>query len=75
MEIRLTLSFCQLRITDSHITAKTEVVTAFTGVLELSRRNKITVEQKEIFGDILVEKRKRQPEGIVSEIPSDLFDE
>ena len=54
---------------------KAEVVTAFTGVLELSRRNKITVEQKEIFGDILVEKRKRQPEGIVSEIPSDLFDE
>ncbi|MBR3883116.1 MAG: segregation/condensation protein A [Clostridia bacterium] len=54
---------------------KAEVVTAFTGVLELSRRNKITVEQKEIFGDILVEKRKRQPEGIVSEIPNDLFNE
>lgn len=54
---------------------KAEVVTAFTGVLELSRRNKITVEQKEIFGDILVEKRRRQPEGIVSEIPNDLFNE
>ena len=54
---------------------KAEVVTAFTGVLELSRRNKITVEQKELFGDIIVARRKRQDDGIVSEIPNDLFDE
>ena len=33
---------------------KAEVVTAFSGVLELSRRNKITAEQKEIFGDIII---------------------
>ncbi len=38
---------------------KAEVVTAFTGVLELSRRNKILTEQEELFGDIVVSKRKR----------------
>lgn len=38
---------------------KAEVVTAFSGVLELSRRNKIIAEQKEIFGDIVISKRKK----------------
>lgn len=38
---------------------KAEVVTAFSGVLELSRRNKITAEQNEIFGDIIISKRKK----------------
>ncbi len=38
---------------------KAEVVTAFSGVLELSRRNKITAEQKELFGDIIISKRKK----------------
>lgn len=38
---------------------KAEVVTAFSGVLELSRRNKINAYQEEIFGDILISKRKR----------------
>ena len=37
---------------------KAEVVTAFSGVLELSRRNKINTEQKELFGDIIVSKIK-----------------
>ena len=36
---------------------KQEVVTAFTGLLELSRRNKVATNQKEIFGDIMVEKK------------------
>lgn len=36
-----------------------EVVTAFTGLLELSRRSKVTTSQREIFGDIIVEKIKR----------------
>lgn len=39
---------------------KAEVVTAFSGVLELSRRNKINTEQKELFGDIVISKRKRE---------------
>jgi segregation and condensation protein A len=39
---------------------KAEVVTAFTGVLELSRRNKILTEQEELFGDIVISKRKRE---------------
>ncbi len=39
---------------------KAEVVTAFSGVLELSRRNKINAEQKENFGDIIISKRKRE---------------
>lgn len=38
---------------------KVEVVTAFTGLLELSRRNKVITTQEELFGDITVEKSKR----------------
>ncbi len=38
---------------------KQEVVTAFSGLLELSRRNKVTTKQEEIFGDIVVEKAKK----------------
>ena len=37
---------------------KKEVVTAFSGLLEMSRRNKVTTEQEELFGDIEVEKNK-----------------
>lgn len=37
---------------------KEEVVTAFSGLLELSRRNKVITNQKRIFGDISVEKHK-----------------
>ena len=36
---------------------KLETVTAFSGVLELSRRNKIITNQEKNFGDILVEKK------------------
>lgn len=36
--------------------SKNEVVTAFTGLLEMSRRNKVITEQSELFGDIDVEK-------------------
>ena len=39
---------------------KAEVVTAFSGVLELSRRNKINAEQNELFGDIVISKRKKE---------------
>lgn len=35
---------------------KQEVVTAFSGLLELSRRNKVQTTQEELFGDITVEK-------------------
>ena len=38
---------------------KAEVVTAFSGVLELSRRNKIDTFQNELFGDIIISKRKK----------------
>ena len=38
--------------------SKEEVVTAFTSVLEMSRRNKILVDQEELFGDITISKRK-----------------
>ena len=37
---------------------KNEVVTTFSGLLELSRRNKVKTEQEELFGDIEVEKNK-----------------
>jgi len=35
---------------------KQEVVTAFSGLLELSRRNKVITNQETVFGDITVEK-------------------
>lgn len=38
---------------------KNEVVTAFSGLLEMSRRNKVTTSQNELFGDITVEKYKK----------------
>ena len=39
---------------------KAEVVTAFSGVLELSRRNKVNTEQEKLFGDIIVSRRKKE---------------
>lgn len=44
---------------------KAEVVTAFTGVLELSRRNKILTEQTSLFGDIVISKRRNAKENDV----------
>lgn len=38
---------------------KQEVITAFSGLLELSRRSKIETNQEEIFGDITVEKKEK----------------
>ena len=37
---------------------KLETVTAFTGLLELTRRNKVKAQQEKIFGDITVEKAR-----------------
>ena len=37
-----------------------EVVTAFSGLLEMSRRSKVSTNQKELFGDIYVEKIKKK---------------
>lgn len=39
---------------------KTEVVTAFSGLLEMSRRDKVVTKQEELFGDIEVEKSLRK---------------
>jgi segregation and condensation protein A len=38
---------------------KQEVVTAFSGLLELSRRSKVETKQEELFEDILVEKKRK----------------
>lgn len=38
---------------------KKEIVTAFSGLLEMSRRNKVITEQTELFGDIEVRKNKK----------------
>ena len=38
--------------------SKPEIVTAFSGLLELSRRSKVYTSQEETFGNITVEKRK-----------------
>ena len=37
-----------------------ETVTAFSGILELTRRNKIKAQQERNFGDIIVEKASKQ---------------
>lgn len=37
-----------------------EVVTAFSGLLEMSRRDKVITNQEELFGDIEVTKKKRK---------------
>lgn len=39
---------------------KIEIITAFTGLLELSRRSKVQTSQEELFGDITVEKKKKK---------------
>lgn len=39
--------------------SKNEVVTAFSGLLELSRRSKVTTYQNELFGDIKVKKKQK----------------
>lgn len=39
---------------------RAETVTALTGLLELSRRKKVKTEQEVLFGDIIVEKRKKE---------------
>ena len=39
---------------------KQEVVTAFSGLLELSRRSKVITTQEELFGDITVEKNSKK---------------
>jgi len=38
---------------------KIEVITAFTGLLELSRRSKVQTMQEELFGDITVERKRK----------------
>lgn len=39
---------------------RNEVVTAFSGLLEMSRRSKVVTNQNELFGDITVEKSRKQ---------------
>ena len=39
---------------------KQEVVTAFSGLLELSRRSKVETDQEDLFGDILVKKSNKK---------------
>ena len=38
---------------------KQEVVTAFSGLLEMSKRDKVNTKQEELFDDIIVEKKKK----------------
>ena len=39
--------------------SKNEIVTAFSGLLELSRRSKVETFQEELFGDINVKKKQK----------------
>ena len=38
---------------------KQEVVTAFSGLLEMSKRDKVNTKQEDLFEDIIVEKKKK----------------
>ena len=38
---------------------KQEVVTAFSGLLEMSRKSKVITNQERLFGDIEVEKKRK----------------
>lgn len=40
--------------------SKNEVITAFISILELAKKDKITIKQSEIYGDILVEKKEKK---------------
>lgn len=42
---------------------KQEVITAFSGLLEMSRRSKVETKQDELFGDIKVEKIKKRKQA------------
>ena len=42
------------------VNSKEEIVTAFSGVLELSKTNKINTEQEKIFGDITITKANQE---------------
>ena len=46
------------RLFSKNTCSRPEIVTAFTGLLELSRRSKVLTSQEELFGNIEVEKRK-----------------
>ena len=48
------------RLFPSKKCSRPEIVTAFSGLLELSRRNKVLTSQPELFGDITVEKNNKK---------------
>ena len=48
------------RLFSSKKCSRPEIVTAFTGLLELSRRSKVLTSQEQLFGDITVEKNQKK---------------
>ena len=48
------------RLFPSKKCSRPEILTAFSGLLELSRRNKVLTSQPELFGDITVEKNNKK---------------
>ena len=48
------------RLFPSKKCSRPEIVTAFSGLLELSRRSKVLTSQPELFGDITVEKNNKK---------------
>lgn len=53
-------SFIFNKIFNSKKQTRTEIVTAFLSLLELSRMNKVTIKQNSLFGDIEVVKKERR---------------
>ena len=50
-------SFVFNKVYDSKKEKKIDVVTAFLSVLELSRLKHVDIDQKEMFGDIVIKKK------------------
>lgn len=53
---------------------KAEVVTAFSGVLELSRRNRIIANQESLFGDIVISKAPKVKDEDIDTINDGILD-
>lgn len=59
-------SFVFNKIFNLQSKSKVEVTTAFLSMLELSRKNKITISQSKLFGDINITKIKRKHNEIIN---------
>ena len=58
-ELIKTKKFVFNKLFSTNKCSKQEVVTAFSGLLEMSRKSKVITNQERLFGDIEVEKKRK----------------